>query len=62
MTSSAAKSFVRRSETHIDMYDAKVRSAWATRLGVSDVQLGKAVRLVGARITTVAGHLGIALR
>ncbi|WP_336492403.1 DUF3606 domain-containing protein [Methylobacterium nigriterrae] len=60
--SSATASVARRSEIHIDIYDAKVRSAWAARLGVSDAQLRKAVWLVGSRITTVAGHLGVASR
>jgi len=44
-------------KTHIDIYDSQQRSTIASRLGVSEDRLKRAVRLVGTRITTLKSYL-----
>jgi hypothetical protein len=44
-------------KTHLDIYDSQQRSTMASRLGVSEDRLKRAVRLVGSRITTLKSYL-----
>ncbi|POR41777.1 DUF3606 domain-containing protein [Methylobacterium sp. V23] len=44
-------------KTHLDIFDTQQRSAMATRLGVSEDRLKRAVRLVGNRISTLKSYL-----
>lgn len=43
--------------THIDVHDRENRTQWASRLGVTDERLRKAVRLVGTRLSSVSAYL-----
>ena len=45
------------SKTHIDIYDSQQRSQMASRFGVSEDRLKRAVRLVGTRISTLKSYL-----
>ena len=47
-----------RHQTHIDMFDYTDRQRWAQHFGITEEDLQKAVRMVSARITTVAAYLG----
>jgi hypothetical protein len=47
-----------RPQIHIDIFDQPIRQLWAERLDVTEPQLGKAVHLIGRRISTGADHLG----
>ncbi|MCJ2124088.1 DUF3606 domain-containing protein [Methylobacterium sp. J-077] len=42
--------------THIDINDRAARAALAARLGVTEEQLRKTVRLVGTRVRTIEAH------
>nr|WP_267427379.1 DUF3606 domain-containing protein [Methylobacterium sp. GC_Met_2] len=42
--------------THIDINDRTARAALAARLGVTEEQLRKTVRLVGTRVRTIEAH------
>ncbi|NEU10840.1 DUF3606 domain-containing protein [Methylobacterium sp. BTF04] len=44
-------------KTHLDINDIEQRTTVATRLGVSEDRLRKAVRLVGSRISTLTSYL-----
>lgn len=44
-------------KTHIDIYDSQQRSQMASRFGVSEDRLKRAVRLVGTRISTLKSYL-----
>lgn len=44
-------------KTHIDIYDSQQRSLMASRFGVSEDRLKRAVRLVGTRISTLKSYL-----
>jgi hypothetical protein len=44
-------------KTHLDINDIEQRASVATRLGVSEDRLRKAVRLVGSRISTLTSYL-----
>ncbi|WP_264045820.1 DUF3606 domain-containing protein [Methylobacterium flocculans] len=44
-------------KTHLDIYDSQQRSTMASRLGVSEDRLKRAVRLVGSRISTLRSYL-----
>ncbi|MCK2055744.1 MULTISPECIES: DUF3606 domain-containing protein [unclassified Methylobacterium] len=44
-------------KTHLDIYDSQQRSSIASRLGVSEDRLKRAVRLVGNRISTLKSYL-----
>lgn len=43
-------------KTHLDIHDMEQRSMTASRLGVSEDRLRKAVRIVGTRISTLASY------
>ncbi|MEH3061515.1 MAG: DUF3606 domain-containing protein [Methylobacterium radiotolerans] len=43
---------------HIDVFDRAAREHWASRFGVTEERLRKAVRMVGSRVTSVAAYLG----
>ncbi len=43
-------------KTHLDIHDLEQRSTMASRLGVSEDRLRKAVRIVGTRISTLASY------
>ncbi|KQP32098.1 hypothetical protein ASF25_04060 [Methylobacterium sp. Leaf100] len=43
-------------KTHLDIYDTQARSIMATRLGVSEDRLRKAVHIVGSRISTLTSY------
>jgi hypothetical protein len=42
---------------HLDIYDSQQRSSMASRFGVSEDRLKRAVRLVGTRISTLKSYL-----
>lgn len=44
-------------KTYLDINDIEQRTLVASRLGVSEDRLRRAVRLVGSRITTLASYL-----
>lgn len=44
-------------KSHLDIFDSQQRTAMATRLGVSEDRLKRAVRLVGNRISTLKSYL-----
>ncbi|MCJ2034339.1 DUF3606 domain-containing protein [Methylobacterium sp. J-068] len=44
-------------KTHLDIYDSQQRSMMASRLGVTEDRLKRAVRLVGTRISTLKSYL-----
>ena len=44
-------------KTHLDIYDSQERTSMASRLGVSEDRLKRAVRLVGTRISTLKSYL-----
>lgn len=46
-----------RNETFLDTHDPASRAALAIRLGVSEGRLRKAVRMVGARISSITAYL-----
>lgn len=43
-------------KTHLDIYDTQARISMATRFGVSEDRLRKAVHIVGSRISTLASY------
>ncbi len=47
-----------RTQTHIDMFDRSDRQRWAQYFGITEERLQKAVRMVSARISSVAAYLG----
>lgn len=47
-----------RTQTHIDIFDHADRPRWAQHFGITEERLQKAVRMVSARISSVAAYLG----
>lgn len=42
--------------THLDINDGSQRAAFAQQLGITEERLGKGVRMVGSRLTTLRDH------
>ena len=49
----------RPERTHLDIADREQCTEFATRMGVSDEKLRKAVRMVGSRLTTLTSYLKV---